>query len=184
MKKTIVLICIAVFVSFAIIGCSSEQSNTASSHQQDNNIAVGDTATLATEYGDVEVIVDGFEISDDMTSLFLDNQGMSSEKKIGLLLLQVKNVSFKNTSSGPSVLLLDEMIFVNDNDGVSLTAMSQSLDYGEYEGLAGGILEISERRTKRVMLLYPVDPSLENVEVHIQDYIVDCPVTSGNRAVS
>lgn len=190
MKKKLLLTALVAVMAFALCGCSqsnnqsndSEQTQEVNQEQEIQTAKVGESISLTSDYGDMNITVDGFEISDEMTDQFSQYGDVSEGNKVGLLLLVVENVSYSDPYNDG--ILLDPTVYVNDEEGISLTVMNSSLNYGKYMGAAGGFAPgITEGQSKRVAILYQVDPEIENVEVHVADTVVDCPVTVGERSV-
>ena len=181
MKKKLLLTALVAVMAFVLCGCSqsNSQNDNSDKGQEENQkqeiqtAEVGESIPITSEYGDISITVDGFEISDEMTDQF---------SQYGLLLLVVENVSYSDPYNDG--ILLDPTVYVNDEEGISLTVMNSSLDYGEYMGAAGGFAPgVNEGQSKRVAILYQVDPEMENAEVHVDNVVVDCPVTVGERSV-
>ena len=193
MKKKLLLSAIVAVFAFSLVGCSSqspddqdsstsEQSQEVSQEQETKTASIGESIPLTSDYGDLNITVDGFEISEEMTDQFVQYGDVSEGNKVGLLLLVVENVSYSDPYNDG--IVLDPSVYVNDEDGISISVMSSSLDYGKYTGAAGGFApDINEGQSKRFALLYQVDPEMENAEVHVADVIVDCPVEVGKRSV-
>ena len=190
MKKRLLITVFVAVMAFALCGCSqsnnqsndSEQTQEVNQEQEIQTAKVGESISLTSDYGDMNITVDGFEISDEMTDQFSQYGDVSEGNKVGLLLLVVENVSYSDPYNDG--ILLDPTVYVNDEEGISLTVMNSSLDYGEYMGAAGGFVPgVNEGQSKRVAILYQVDPEMENAEVHVADTVVDCPVTVGERSV-
>lgn len=190
MKKKLLIAVLVAAMAFVLCGCSqpnsqndnSDKGQEVNQKQEIQTAKVGESISLTSDYGDMNITVDGFEISDEMTDQFLQYGDVSEGNKVGLLLLVVENVSYSDPYNDG--ILLDPTVYVNDEEGISLTVMNSSLNYGKYMGAAGGFAPgINEGQSKRVAILYQVDPEIENVEVHVADTVVDCPVTVGERSV-
>lgn len=182
MKKAGMLVAIvaAMVLALCLVGCSSSgdaSSEESQKPQEPKTAAIGESVPVATKYGDLEVAVDGFKIVSSLDPTFPNE--LADGQTIGLALLTVKNVSYDmkttttNTQGDPVSIVPD--VYTADADGVTMTAMSSSTDYGGYKGAAGGYYFTKIGQTNKVALFYAVDPKLSSVTVHAGDYEV--PVT-------
>lgn len=148
-------------------GCSSQPTQP---QQEDGATekAVGDEISVSTKNGDVNITVDGFDISQALTDEFHGYTQIDAEHVCGVLMLTVENVSYEDKSN-PGWVLLDHVVHVKDADGVSLSPMSTGDVYGDYEASAGGVIECDKNEKVRVAVCYSVDPSLSSVDVVMVD---------------
>lgn len=178
--KKVAVIALALTLSLCMFGCgqqsasdNSETGNPEPTEANNKTAKVGETIPVTTKYGDLEITVNGFEISDYMTDQFARYDQVKDGLNVGLLLLTVKNVSYQYNDDYVS---LSTDVYVNDGNGVSMTPMSSSLDYGEYKGAAGAYFECREGQSVYVAVLYQLDPSTTEVVANIGGTQVTVPV--------
>lgn len=168
-------IAIAAIATTALPGCAASQGQAVPEEPEGPaEKSVGDVLPVSTKKGDVNVTVDGFDISQKLTTWFHDNtHDLDADHAIGVLELTLENVSYESKSLVSNKLGdcvdLDDVLRVKDGDGVSLDPMSTGLDYGDYESSAGGIIECDQGEKVRVAVCYSVDPSLSSVDVATVD---------------
>lgn len=183
--KTVLVFISAICLCTFLSGCSGSSDDSKAGSTKEGNTqqdtgqeepVKGELNTpikVSSKFGDLEVTIEGFDISEKMTNQFSDD--VSEGQKTGVLKMIVKNDSIDtNQIDG---IPLYEAVYVNGEDGVSLTVLSSSIDYGKYEGCAGGYVDsIQQGQSKRVAFLYPVDANTENVEVNVKGTVVSVPV--------
>ena len=148
-------------------GCSSQSAQTQHTEEPVEK-SVGDEFSVSTKKGDVNITVDGFEISQALTDEFHSYTQIDADHSCGVLMLTVENVSYEDKSN-PGWVYLDYVLHVKDTDGVSLSPMSTGDVYGDYEATAGGVIECDQGEKVRVAVCYSVDPSLSSVDVATVD---------------
>ena len=152
---------------------TGKKSTSTSSENSDlQNANLGDSIAVSTNKGDYNVVVNGFSTSKKMTEEKARQDGSSEGEAIGLLLLTVENVSYNDTDITDSIELEPDVSVV-DSEGVTLHAEDWSLDYGKYDGAAGGYAHnVKQGQTKRVAVFYSVDASETTVDVVVGNSII------------
>lgn len=159
---------------------TNEKSTLTSSENSDLQSAnLGDSIAVSTDKGDYNVVVNGFSTSKKMTEEKAKQGDLSDGEATGLLLLTVENVSYNDADISDSIELEPDVSVV-DSEGVTLYAENWSLDYGKYDGAAGGyVLNVKQGQTKRVAVFYSVDASETTVDVVVGNSIIRAvPVTA------
>lgn len=159
---------------------TNEKSTLTSSENSDLQSAnLGDSIAVSTDKGDYNVVVNGFSTSKKMTEEKAKQGDLSDGEATGLLLLTVENVSYNDADISDSIELEPDVSVV-DSEGVTLHAENWSLDYGKYDGAAGGyVLNVKQGQTKRVAVFYSVDASETTVDIVVGNSIIRAvPVTA------
>ncbi len=159
---------------------TNEKSTLTSSENSDLQSAnLGDSIAVSTDKGDYNVVVNGFSTSKKMTEEKAKQGDLSDGEATGLLLLTVENVSYNDADISGSIELEPDVSVV-DSEGVTLHAENWSLDYGKYDGAAGGyVLNVKQGQTKRVAVFYSVDASETTVDVVVGNSIIRAvPITA------
>ena len=159
---------------------TNEKSTLTSSENSDLQSAnLGDSIAVSTDKGDYNVVVNGFSTSKKMTEEKAKQSDLSDGEATGLLLLTVENVSYNDADISDSIELEPDVSVV-DSEGVTLHAENWSLDYGKYDGAAGGyVLNVKQGQTKRVAVFYSVDASETTVDIVVGNSIIRAvPVTA------
>lgn len=150
-------------------GCSSQSAQTQHTEEPVEK-SVGDEFSVSTKKGDVNITVDGFEISQALTDEFHSYTQIDADHSCGVLMLTLENVSYEDSSIGiDGYVDLDKVMSIRDPEGVSLAPISTGDVYGDYEASAGGYIECAEGEKVRVAVCYSVDPSLESIDAVMSD---------------
>lgn len=169
----------ASLVALALTGCSStsvaplsdgtgdlggavadEFANMLSTLDVRPEVKPGTEVTIESDSGEYTVIVERFVDSEDMNT----NDVMAIDRmegyRIGLLLMTVKNVSYDNPllnwSGEERFIDMSPDVHVEDDNGVTMTTMGSSTDYGPYKGAAGGFLHCEEGQAIKTALFCQV----------------------------
>jgi hypothetical protein len=176
--------------TLALVGCGSESSSTddeessssdtadTPEEEQPTEAAVGDVVAVSTEYGDVNVTIDGFETSQSMTDDFRSYGEITDSEVVGVLMLVLENVSFDD-GYNEGFVALDEVFRVEDPDGISVSYMNSGYDYGQYKCAAGAFAECAIGETARFAIMYAMSPSITQVTVVFPDVNTTVPVSVG-----
>lgn len=141
--------------------------------------SVGDDITVSTKNGNYTVKVIGFETSEKMRAQFSDYDKMKPENTIGLLLLEVRNDSYDDKYN-PGYISLGKDVYAVGGDGIAISPMNSSVDYGEYEGAAGAFFECPVGKAVRIAVFHQVPADMSGaVTVSVGGTDVECPVSVG-----
>jgi hypothetical protein len=150
-------------------GCSAQTAQPAQSAQEESDgpaeKSIGDELAVSTKKGDVNVTVNGFDISQSLTADFQKYTQIDAEHACGVLMLTVENVSYEDKDNPGWILLDNYVLHVKDTEGVSLAPMHTGQAYGDYEASGAGAVECDQGEKVRVAVCYSVDPSLSSVDV-------------------
>ncbi|MFU0811954.1 MAG: hypothetical protein ACFWTL_09935 [Atopobium sp.] len=150
-------------------GCSAQPSQSSQSTQKESDgpaeKSIGDVLAVTTKKGDVNVTVNGFDISQSLTEENQKYKLIDADHAWGILMLTVENVSYEDENNPGWILLDDYVLHVKDTDGVSLAPLHTGQAYGDYEASGAGAIECDQGEKIRVAVCYSVDPSLSSVDV-------------------
>jgi hypothetical protein len=121
-----------------------------------------------SKYGMLDVLVEGVEESNEWTE-YADDEIQKNER-FALLKLQIKNISYSDKEN-PGYVSFEDLIPVQNLDGVQYSAFSATWDYGGYAGAAGAYVELSKGRTKKVVTGYPIEKDVKYVKVQVGNKI-------------
>jgi len=117
---------------------------------------------IDSKYGMLDVLVEGVEENKEWTE-YADDEIQKNER-FCLLKLQLKNISYYDKEN-PGYVSFEDLIPVQNLDGVQYSAFSATWDYGGYAGAAGAYVELPKGRTKKVVTGYPIEKDVKYVKV-------------------
>ena len=143
-----------------ITGCSGDETSTDTDvpigeaegpeevSEETKKASVGDAIEFDTEYGTIEITVEGMTCDKDMLDRFSGD--ISDGTTLVQLLLIVENKSFDRF--GDNQVYLSDLMRVEDEDGISMTEFGLSWDYGGYDGTPGLYFGCQIGEKKRVAM--------------------------------
>lgn len=144
----------------------------------DKTASVGDEIVIDSVYGEVKVTVDGFELSEGMRARYARGTNIRDSRTIGVLLLKIENVSYSNPY-GDNYISLNGIMRLKDGDGITLTEMSSTYEYGEYKGAGGPHFDLPKGDTGKFAMFYIVSRDTDTVTLAIGDVTIPVPAVDG-----
>lgn len=181
--KTHIAIISMCALTFCLMGCSqnsrSDEANNsdtqaegtseqAAEEQSLEPLEIGKTYTYKDMNGDeyFSVVFEGIDYSESLTDYEKEYGGADKNESIYVARLKVTNISAEQDSFIP----VEQVIFVKDSDGVSLTPSNTGLRYGQYTPMFdNGIYDLPQGETKRYRYSFIGPKGLDKVNVEFRN---------------
>lgn len=122
-------------------------------------VPLGQTVSFETEYGEMELSVDGFVVDADSSQRAREFAGWADNQNYSYLLCTVTNDSIDPKEA--DYISFADLIQTKGPDGVDLTCPNFSYEWAGYEIATGGCLDtMPEGSTKKVAIPYVTDASV------------------------
>lgn len=174
---------VAAALAFCLTGCSqnsnSDKAGNSDTQAESTNeqaaeeqplepIEIGKTYTYKYINGDdyFSVVFEGIDYSESLTDYEKEYGGASKNESIYVALLKVTNISADQDSFIP----VEQVVFVKDADGVSLTPSNTGQRYGQYTPMFdNGIYDLPQGETKRYGYSFIGPKGLDKVDVELRN---------------
>lgn len=131
-------------------------------------VPLGQAIAFETEYGEMELSVDGFVIDADSSQRAREYDGWAENQNYSYLLCTVTNESINPKEA--DYISFGDLIQTKGPDGVDLTCPNFSYEWAGYEIATGGYLDtMPEGSTKKVAIPYVTDASVTDYCVIVGD---------------
>lgn len=131
-------------------------------------VPLGQAIAFETEYGEMELSVDGFVIDANSSQRAREYDGWAENQNYSYLLCTVTNESINPKEA--DYISFGDLIHTKGPDGVDLTCPNFSYEWAGYEIATGGYLDtMPEGSTKKVAIPYVTDVSVTDYCVIVGD---------------
>lgn len=131
-------------------------------------VPLGQAIAFETEYGEMELSVDGFVIDANSSQRAREYDGWAENQNYSYLLCTVTNESINPKEA--DYISFGDLIQTKGPDGVDLTCPNFSYEWAGYEIATGGYLDtMPEGSTKKVAIPYVTDASVTDYCVIVGD---------------
>ena len=144
-----------------------------------SSASVGEAIPVSTDYGDLNVTIDGFMRSASVSERERERGDLPDGMSMCILTMLVENVSY-DSSHGSDSVFLDGYIYVNDPDGITINAEGSAGDYGQYEAAPGYAFGCNIGQKKRIAVPFVVSDTVNEVTVVTDSHEIVVPVTNGD----
>ena len=149
-------------------GTQAESTNEQAAEEQSlEPLEIGKTYTYKDINGDdyFSVLFEGIDYSESLTDYEKEYGGASKNESIYVASLKVTNISANQDSFIP----VEQVVFVKDADGVSLTPSNTGQRYGQYTPMFdNGIYDLPQGETKRYGYSFIGPKGLDKVDVELK----------------
>lgn len=177
-KKMLIPLALCLVCAVALVGCSGGSSEKSkSSEPQTANVS--DVISVETNYGDLNITVEGFETNSALTAECRNTGGtwFSQDGTFCALLLTLENVSYKDTNTSSNSLNLSRYSYLLV-DGAAIEPLTSGFPYeNRTTAFAGYVDNFPVGKNGKVAIPFCVVDVPETVVAKIGDYQVTIPVS-------
>lgn len=128
--------------------------------------SVGEAVRFGNECGKFYITVDGIETGSEDARQMADGVDMPEGTEYAILLLTIRNESYADEEND-NYISLQESVYLEDANGISIIADNSAFDHGQYQGAAGGYFQLQKDQTKRIAMYFIVDESQKQITVSL-----------------